>query len=352
MSEQGKLEGAIAEYREAIRLKPDHPIAHTNLGLVLHRQGKLGEAIVEYREALRLNPEQPKAHVGLGALLCDAQRDFEGAVAEFREAIRLEPDDPEAHGNLGNALNLQGKLDEAIAEYREAVRLKPDHLEAHANIGFGLRSRGDYAGAVAELRKACDLARATNPRRAEQLEPALAETEQRASRAARLPGFLAGKTRPADAADALAFAQICYEKRVHGASARFWTEAFQAQPKLAEDMKAQHRYNAACAAALAGCGQGKDVPPLDDATRARWRKQALDWLKADLATWSKILESAPPQVKPSIAQTLQHWKADPDLAGLRDPGSLDKLPKDEQDVCRGLWKGVDALLAKAGGNAR
>ena len=43
------------------------------------------------------------------------------------------------------------------------------------------------------------------------------------------------------------------------AAARFYEEAFAAQPKLADDLGAAHRYNAACAAALAGCGQSKDA---------------------------------------------------------------------------------------------
>ncbi len=107
-------------------------------------------------------------------------------------------------------------------------------------------------------------------------------------------------------------------KRVHGASARFWSEAFRLEPKLADDMNVQNRYNAACAAALAGSGQGKDDPPLDDAKKAHWRKQAIDWLKADLAARSKILATGPPQAKQLVTQTLQHWKADTDLAGLRD----------------------------------
>jgi serine/threonine-protein kinase len=124
------------------------------------------------------------------------------------------------------------------------------------------------------------------------------------------------------------------------------------QPKLADDLPTHHRYDAVCAAALAGCGQGKDDPPLDDTARSRWRKQAIDWLKADLIAWSKILESGPRQARPTIAETLEHWKAVPDLAGLRDPASLDKLPKDEQDACRVLWKDVDALLAKAGAGSK
>ena len=167
--------------------------------------------------------------------------------------------------------------------------------------------------------------------------------------AARLPDLLAGKGRLSTAAEMLGFAQLCYEKKLQGASARFWSEAFQAQPKLIDDMQAQHRYNAACAAALAGCGQGKDDPPLDDAARTRWHKQAIHWLKADLAAWSKILESGPPQARPFIAQTLQHWKADPDLAGLRDPAALAELPEDEQKACRALWADVDALLARVQG---
>jgi len=46
-------------------------------------------------------------------------------------------------------------------------------------------------------------------------------------------------------------------------------------------------------------------------------------------------------------QTLEHWKADTDLAGLRDAAPLAKLPEDEQKVCRAIWAEVDALLAKA-----
>ena len=113
----------------------------------------------------------------------------------------------------------------------------------------------------------------------------------------------------------------------------------------------RHRYNAACAAALAGCGQGKDDPPLDEAAKARWRKQAIDWLKADLAAWSQVLESGPPQARSVHLLTLQHWKADPDLAGLRDQAALAKLPEDEQKACRALWAEVDALLAKTGQKA-
>ena len=48
------MDEAIAECREAIRLKKDYAYAHCNLGVALHDKGQLDEAITEYREAIRL----------------------------------------------------------------------------------------------------------------------------------------------------------------------------------------------------------------------------------------------------------------------------------------------------------
>jgi tetratricopeptide (TPR) repeat protein len=246
-------------------------------------------------------------------------------------------------------------MDEAIAEYREALRLAPDFCSTHYQLGLALRARGEFTEAIAEFRKARDLARTspllvrTNPQYAEEMEGALAATERMASLARRLPAVRAGKARPADAVEALDFAQLCYERKLQGASARLWAEGFQAQPNLADAMKVQNRYNAACAAALAGSSQSKDDPPLDEAGKARWRKQALDWLKADLAEWSKLLASGQPQARQSIPKTLRWWKVDPDLAGLHDPAMLARLPMPEQAPWRELWSAVDRLLEQAQG---
>ena len=394
LAEQGKLDEAIAEFREAIRLEPDSQLAHSNLGHGLVEQGKLDEAIAEFREALRLKPLDPTGHFDhnpVATLRCDLgdalakQGKLDDAIAEFREALRLKPDLARAHANLGSELRRQGKLDEATAELREAIRLKPDvaaaHVTlgailgdegkldeaiaefrealrldpddavAHCNYGQALRTQGRYADALAELRRGHEL----GSKRPDWRYPSaqlVGEVARLVELERKLPPILAGRARPADTAEALGLALICYQKRLHGASARLWAEAFQSEPKLAEDRRSQHRYNAACAAALAGCGAGRDDPPLDDAARARWRKQAIDWLVADLTAWSKILESGPPQARASVAPMLRHAKSDPDFAGLRDPASIAGLPKDEQAACRAFWKDVDALLARAEGRAR
>jgi serine/threonine-protein kinase len=342
---QDKFAEAEAEFRAGLKLKADDAVGHCYLGTQLGRQGKLLEAIGEWREAIRLHPDYAEAHFNLGNAMLKLGR-YAEAEAACREAIRLQPGYAEALSSLGNAIRIQGRLAEAEAACREAIRLKPDLAGARGHLGLVLRSRGQFAGAIAELRKACELA-STDPVLVEQIERALAATERQASLVSRLPGVLSGERKPADRAELPGFAQVCYDTKRYEASARLWAEAFQAQPKLGDDMQIQNRYNAACAAALAGCVQGKDETPLDEASKARWRKQAVDWLEADLAVWSKLVQGGPPQARQSIAQTLQHWTIDPDLAGLREPAALAKLSHDEQNACRSLWAEVDALLAKA-----
>ncbi len=74
---------------------------------------------------------------------------------------------------------------------------------------------------------------------------------------------------------------------------------------------------------------------------------ALDWLKAELAVGAKLIESDPPQAKAFIAQTLEHWQVDTDLAGLRGDKALNALPEAERAAWRTLWASVQALLEKA-----
>jgi len=54
---KGDVDGAIAEYREAIRLKPDFADAHYNLGLALYRKGQRQAAVAECRKASELDPK-------------------------------------------------------------------------------------------------------------------------------------------------------------------------------------------------------------------------------------------------------------------------------------------------------
>jgi tetratricopeptide (TPR) repeat protein len=94
-------------------------MAHYERGVALAVQGKLDEAIAEYRAAIRLKPDHAEPHYDLGVALA-VQGKLDEAIAEYRAAIRIKPNHASAHYFLGKALAGQGKLDEAIAEIRKA----------------------------------------------------------------------------------------------------------------------------------------------------------------------------------------------------------------------------------------
>jgi len=138
LAAKGAFDDAISYYCQALRIRPNDPETHNNWGAALHRQGKLEEAIVHYSEALRIKPSFAEGHNNLGLVLAEQGRLGE-AIAHFSKALRFEPAYAEAYNNLGTALHRQGRLDEAIAHYSAALRIDPDHVEARRNLGIAMR---------------------------------------------------------------------------------------------------------------------------------------------------------------------------------------------------------------------
>jgi serine/threonine-protein kinase len=161
-----------------------------------------------------------------------------------------------------------------------------------------------------------------------------------------LPAFLEGTYRPHDQCERLAFLGAAQFHGLTCVSARLFAEAFATEPSLANAPRLARRYYAACMAASAGCGRGKDALNLNDVERARLRDQARRWLRAELAAWGNELDSDP-AAKASLEDTLKRWRTDPDLAGLREPDFLDRLPAAESRACRKLWMEIDAHIERA-----
>ncbi|HIP10984.1 MAG TPA: tetratricopeptide repeat protein, partial [Rhodospirillales bacterium] len=132
--EKGRLSEAIAQYRTAMKIKPDFALPHNNLGNILFASQKTEEAITYYKSALKLSPDYAMAHSNLGIAL-EEKGEFEEAIAHYREAVRLEPNLVLAHYNLGIVLKEKGELEEAISHYRAAIKFKPDFVLAHINLG-------------------------------------------------------------------------------------------------------------------------------------------------------------------------------------------------------------------------
>ncbi len=182
-----------------------------------------------------------------------------------------------------------------------------------------------------------------NPADVARAEAKIAASERRKALLGRLDAVLKGEGRARDSAEALAFAALSAVRGQHANAVRFYAEAFAADPTLADNPKAVHRYKAACSAARAGCGMDRDAPASDEATRATLRGQSLKWLTADLA----LLGASSTRARDDARKTLANWKSDPDLAGVREADALARLPEAERKDWQAFWSEVDTLLAIA-----
>src|SRR5205823_1676879 len=213
-------------------------------------------ATAALRRATELDPQSAWAHAHLGYCLAE-KMDWDAAVACFRRAIKVAPNYAWAHTALGNALRQKGDPDGAIAEHRRAIALDPKLVVAHNNLGIALSDKGDLDGAIAAYRQALALDPQHSLARTN-----LGNTQRTQEAARKLPAVLRGERTP-DPAERVELAELCCEpwKQLYATAARWFAEAFRARPELAEDLAKPYRYNAACAAAQAGCGHGSDAPP-------------------------------------------------------------------------------------------
>lgn len=115
---------------------------HCNLGGVLRQKGDLPGALAAYREALRLDPGDATARAGLkdalaghGFALAEGQA-FAEAEAAFRELLALEPRHGAALNNLGKLVQRQGDLAAALALFDRALAVDPGYGLGRFNRGL------------------------------------------------------------------------------------------------------------------------------------------------------------------------------------------------------------------------
>jgi serine/threonine-protein kinase len=319
----GRLDEAIAAYERTLRIHPRYAPTHNNLGLALRDKGRLDEAQASFERAIAINPRLVHAHLNLGNLL---RRKGESAKAIecYREAARVSPEIGAPHYSIGLIMQDHGRIEDAIENYQKAVQIEPSLFQARCNLGRLLTDEGRLDEAIHHLEAAVTTA------------PGDSLSHKHLARALQLKGL-------SDKALQHLFQSHYLNKEYLGA-AQLSADTFAADPRLADDLRAGHRYRAARAAALAGCGRGEDAAALAEPQRARWRQQAVEWLRLDLDQWTNRLKSTSAGDRLLIHQTLAAWRNDPDLAGLRDPGAVDDLPPAERDACRALWDELESQL--------
>jgi serine/threonine-protein kinase len=391
---QGRYAEALDQYREAAALDPKNSSNRSEVRATLVQLGRADEAWAAWQTALEAGPPEhdewngyaefclflereeeyrrarralldkfaaatdpiAAARTARACLLLPATEDeLRQAAALVERAAAAEPSKypgfyPGFHFVRGLAEYRQGRLDQAIATMRgDASQLGP---APQLVLAMALHRSGQ----VGEARKVLAAAvldydwrasQAGNPHR---WISHVLRREAESLIVPNLPAFLAGEYQPRDNDERLALLGVCQFTNRSLALARLYADAFAADPSLAEDHQSGRRFRAARAAALVGSARGEDVAGVGEPGRARWRQQARQWLRADLAAWNQALDHDPSAARDLLSR-VGVWRGDSELAGLFEPGELDKLPPDERKDCVALSKEIDGLLTHAGGTA-
>jgi tetratricopeptide (TPR) repeat protein len=303
-----RIEEMLAWAKVAVALRPDSPFAHNQLGIAWRAMQDWGEAEASARRAIELSRNYPKyagAHVGLGNIMLN-KGDLDGAEANYRAALAIDPGDGGIQFNMGLVHERRGDLAGAEEWFRKGVAMAP----TNTNIRQGLD-----------------------------------RVVQNRAKLVRLDEIAAGRAKPATPADTIEFAILATQppRRRYGLAVRFYSEAFAADPALADPLKNPHRYWAACDAVRAATGQDKERPEVGVEERGRLTGLALKWLRADLA--QRTLQAKDTKQWPQVRESLTDWKKEPVLASVRDPASLAAMPPADRKAWEALWRDVDALLA-------
>jgi serine/threonine-protein kinase len=336
LERQGKREEAFSWYRKAFDANSKDPNARIRIAEALARRGKLEEAISVYRSIAEF-PDLWNAHNDMGKDLLNLGR-LDEAEVSFLKAIKIDPKHSFPRNNLGVVFERRGNWKEAEANYRKAVELDGNNIVARRNLAGALLAEKRYDEADEECEKLLARLAKSDPRR-----PQAEGYLRRAQLGKRLPAVLRGQDHPVNAVEGLAFAEMFYRDKNHVLAARLSADAFAAEPKLADNLGAFYRYNAARYAALAGCGNGEGAAGLKDEERARLRIQARTWLRADLAEWSKRIKGSAAEQNDALKQ-LRHWLEGEDFSGVRESTGLARLPEAERKEWQTLWADVKAVL--------
>jgi tetratricopeptide (TPR) repeat protein/predicted Ser/Thr protein kinase len=159
---QKKFEGAIADLRQAIVLRPRQYQAYASLAQTLHLLKQPGEAVGQLDEAIKAAEPLVASQVVEPATLALLYRtrarfqrereDIAAALADMERAAALAPAGSvmlaQAQVERGQLLSLSGRADEALAAYDSAVKARPVHALGHRGRGEALFRLKRYADAV------------------------------------------------------------------------------------------------------------------------------------------------------------------------------------------------------------
>lgn len=153
---EGSLSEAVAQFREALSLKPDHSPTRINLAVAMAGQGKAREAQSLLAEVLAANPKDFESLYNLG-LMTASERRFEEAERYFQRALEVKPWSHQANIAMGRLRFIQGRVDEAERYIKRALRADPRNSEGHFLLAGIYIREGDLKKSLAAYQRTIEL---------------------------------------------------------------------------------------------------------------------------------------------------------------------------------------------------
>jgi serine/threonine-protein kinase len=393
LRDAGRNEEALEHFREIHAVNQSIPYVENTLRSEMIRRGQAAEVLKEWKAALELDPPQHVRWFGYAELCL-----FLGDEDEYRLAcgdlIRRfkDTDDPYVAEPVARAILLAPPSDEnlqiAIELADRAVNSEPTKFGwvfPYFQFAKGLAEyrQGNFQNAVSVLTgpsanvlgpcpglvTAMARYRLGDQQVARQALAAeisafnwsfakvrghdqwLWHVLRREAEALIFPkasAFFEGQYEPQDNIERLILLGECRFKNYTFRASQLYADAFAADPKLADAPRSDHFFNAARIAALAGSGQGEDVAGLGEEDRLKLGNLARKWLRAELAVQSTLLDRNLESHREGVRRKVARWRSDAELASLREPIELNRLPPAEREECLALWDDVETLLRRCG----
>lgn len=150
-TDAGDFATAESYWTRLIERFPENPAIWSNRGNARVSQNRLEAAIGDYNESVRLAPEATDPYLNRGTALEGLGR-FEAAIADYNRVLELDPSDAMAYNNRGNAKAGLGEYAAAIADYHEAAQLSPNFAFARASEALMQYEVGNDKEALRQLR--------------------------------------------------------------------------------------------------------------------------------------------------------------------------------------------------------
>jgi tetratricopeptide (TPR) repeat protein len=154
-------DGAIQQFRAAVKANPNEPDVHFGLGYILWTQRQYTEAETEFKGELANNPNHAQALGYLGDTEIQLNHP-ELASPYLEKALGIEGNMALPHLDLGILDSDGGRNEDALRQLKAAAKINPNDVNVHWHLGRLYRSMGKKEEAKAEFDKASSLHRATD----------------------------------------------------------------------------------------------------------------------------------------------------------------------------------------------